>query len=134
MSFITDPIADMIVRIKNANQRKFKSVNIPHSKVKVKFLEILEKEGFISSFEIETHSEFKKEIIVNLKYKSLNRNVITDIKRISKPGLRIYVDVESIPSVLSGFGIAIISTSKGMMTDKEARKENIGGEVLAYVW
>ncbi|MGL4343060.1 MAG: 30S ribosomal protein S8 [Metamycoplasmataceae bacterium] len=134
MAFITDPIADMIVRIKNANQRKFKIVNIPYSKVKVKFLEILEREGFISSFEIKELSSFKKEIVVNLKYKIANTSVITDIKRISKPGLRVYVDVDSIPRVLSGFGIAILSTSKGMITDKEARKENVGGEVIAYIW
>lgn len=134
MAFIIDPIADMIVRIKNANQRKFKFVVIPHSKIKVKFLEILEKEGFITNFEIKEVSKSKKEIIVNLKYKIANTSVITDMKRISKPGLKVYVNVDSIPKVLSGFGIAILSTSKGMMTDKEARKENVGGEVLAYVW
>lgn len=134
MAFITDPIADMIVRIKMANQRKFKTVMIPHSKIKTKFLDILIKEGYIAGYEINEITNVKKEIIVSLKYKVSNTSVITDIKRISKPGLRVYVDVKSIPYVLSGFGIAILSTSKGMITDKEARKENVGGEVIAYVW
>ncbi len=132
MAFITDPIADMIVRIKMANSRKHKTVMIPHSNTKIKILEIMKREGYVSEFEINTNG-VKKEIILTLKYKG-NERVITDIKRISKPGLRVYSEVESIPKVLSGFGIAIISTSKGIITDKEARKANIGGEVLAYVW
>lgn len=132
MAFITDPIADMIVRIKMANSRKHKTVMIPHSNTKIKILEIMQREGYISQFEI-IENGVKKEIILTLKYRGSDR-VITDIKRISKPGLRVYSEVESIPKVLSGFGIAIISTSKGIITDKEARKENIGGEVLAYVW
>ncbi len=132
MAFITDPIADMIVRIKMANSRKHKTVMIPHSNTKIKILEIMKREGYVSEFEVNTNG-VKKEIILTLKYKG-NERVITDIKRISKPGLRVYSEVESIPKVLSGFGIAIISTSKGIITDKEARKANIGGEVLAYVW
>jgi small subunit ribosomal protein S8 len=131
MAFITDPIADMIVRIKMANSRKHKTVMIPHSNTKIKILEIMKREGYVSEFEVNTNG-VKKEIILTLKYKG-NERVITDIKRISKPGLRVYSEVESIPKVLSGFGIAIISTSKGIITDKEARKANIGGEVLAYV-
>lgn len=135
MAHLTDPIADMIVRIKNANVRKHKSVLMPHSNKKVSILNILQKEGYISDFNILDieKSNVKKNIEVNLKYKGSSR-VITDIKRISKPGLRVYVDVDSIPTVLSGYGVAIISTSKGLMTDKEARRENIGGEVIAYIW
>ncbi|MGL5308629.1 MAG: 30S ribosomal protein S8 [Metamycoplasmataceae bacterium] len=132
MAFITDPIADMIVRIKMANARRHKKVTIPHSNTKIKILEIMQREGYIGEFEVNTDG-VKKEIILTLKYKG-NERVITDIKRISKPGLRVYSEVDSIPKVLSGFGIAIISTSKGIITDKEARKANIGGEVLAYVW
>ncbi len=132
MAFITDPIADMIVRIKMANSRRHKTVMIPHSNTKIKILEIMKREGYVGEFEVNT-SGVKKEIILTLKYKG-NERVITDIKRISKPGLRVYSEVDSIPKVLSGFGIAIISTSKGIITDKEARKANIGGEVLAYVW
>ncbi|MGL6125229.1 MAG: 30S ribosomal protein S8 [Metamycoplasmataceae bacterium] len=132
MAFITDPIADMIVRIKMANSRRHKKVMIPHSNTKIKILEIMQREGYVGEFEVITNG-VKKEIMLTLKYKG-NERVITDIKRISKPGLRIYSEVDSIPKVLSGFGIAIISTSKGIITDKEARKANIGGEVLAYVW
>jgi len=132
MAFITDPIADMIVRIKMANSRKHKTVAIPHSNTKIKILEIMKREGYVNDFEVNVEG-VKKEIILSLKYKG-NERVITDIKRISKPGLRVYSEVDSIPKVLSGFGIAIISTSKGIITDKEARKANIGGEVLAYVW
>lgn len=134
MAFINDPISDMIVRIKNANARKHKTVSMPHSKLKMQILDIFQKEGYISDFKIANENDtIKKEIIVTLKYKG-NERVITNIKRISKPSLRIYTSVESIPSVQSGFGVAIISTSKGLLTDKEARKENIGGEVLAYIW
>lgn len=135
MAFITDPISDMIVRIKNANARKHKTVSMPHSKLKMQILSIIEKEGYISEFKVveNEQNKVKKEIVVTLKYKG-NDRVITDIKRISKPGLRIYSSVDSIPSVQSGFGVAIISTSKGLLTDKEARKENVGGEVIAYIW
>lgn len=135
MAFITDPISDMIVRIKNANGRKHKTVLIPHSKLKMQILEIIEKEGFIAGFQVVENekSSVKKDILVTLKYKG-NERVITDIKRISKPGLRVYTSVDTIPSVQSGFGVAIISTPKGLLTDKEARKENVGGEVLAYIW
>ena len=133
MAFINDPISDMIVRIKNANARKHPTVSMPHSKLKMKLLSIIKNEGYINKFEEVDLNNNKKEIVVTLKYKG-NERVITDIKRISKPGLRVYVPVEEVPRVQSGFGIAIISTSKGLLTDKEARKENVGGEVIAYVW
>lgn len=133
MAFINDPISDMIVRIKNANQRKHKTVLLPHSKLKMKILSIIKNEGYISEFEEIDLKNNKKEILVTLKYKG-NKRVITDIKRISKPGLRVYVPVEHVPLVQSGFGVAIISTSKGLLTDKEARKEKVGGEVIAYIW
>lgn len=129
--FITDPISDMIVRIKNANQRKFKTVLIPYSNKKAKILEILLNEGYIASFI--TKGEGKdKALEVSLKYKG-NQSAIIDFKRISKPGLRVYASANNLPSVLSGYGTAIISTSKGVMTEKQARKENVGGEVLAYI-
>ncbi|WP_280131253.1 30S ribosomal protein S8 [Mycoplasmopsis bovis] len=130
--FITDPISDMIVRIKNAYQRKFKTVLIPYSNKKAKILEILLNEGYIASFI--TKGEGKdKALEVSLKYKG-NQSAIIDFKRISKPGLRVYASANNLPSVLSGYGTAIISTSKGVMTEKQARKENVGGEVLAYIW
>lgn len=133
MAFINDSISDMIVRIKNANARKHPTVSMPYSKLKMKILAIIKNEGYITKFDEVVLDNNKKEIVVTLKYKG-NERVITDIKRISKPGLRVYVPVEQVPTVQSGFGIAIISTSKGLLTDKEARKENVGGEVIAYVW
>ena len=131
MGIITDPIGDMLIRIKNANQRKTREVSIPHSKVKETLAGILKKEGFIVDFTVSGEG-IEKAIIVTLKYKG-NQKAITGVKRISKPGLRVYVKSDEMPSVLSGFGIAIVSSSKGMITDKQARKENVGGEVLAYV-
>ncbi len=133
MGFITDPIADMLVRIKHANTRKFKFVKIPFSKVKDNITKILLEEGYISSFSIKKINEFQKEIHIYLKYKGGQR-VITGVKRISKPGLRIYVDKNDIPQVLSGYGISIISTSKGIMSGFQAKKNETGGEVVAYVW
>lgn len=132
MSIITDPIADMLTRIKNATKRKHKSVNIPFSNKKLKIVEIIKKEGYISGYEI-LGQGIEKKILITLKYKG-NTSAIFDLKRISKPGLRVYTTASNIPSVLSGYGIAIISTSKGILTDKEARKENVGGEVIAYIW
>ena len=131
MGIITDPIGDMLIRIKNANQRKTREVSIPHSKVKETLAGILKNEGFIVDFTVSGEG-IEKAIIVTLKYKG-NQKAITGVKRISKPGLRVYVKSDEMPSVLSGFGIAIVSSSKGMITDKQARKENVGGEVLAYV-
>lgn len=129
---VTDPIADMLTRIRNAVGAKHDTVEIPASKIKVQIAEILKKEGFISSFTI-SEDQFKT-INVVLKYGPNNEKVITNLKRISKPGLRVYADVDNIPRVLNGLGIAVLSTSQGLMTDKEARAKKIGGEVLAYVW
>lgn len=130
--FITDLISDMIVRIKNANQRKHKTVSIPYSNKKAKILEIILAEGYISSFSTEGEG-VNKTLLVTLKYKG-SQAAIVGIKRVSKPGLKVYVKADELPTVLSGYGTAIISTSKGIMTEKQARKENVGGEVIAYIW
>jgi len=132
MGIITDPIADLLVRVKNANQRKHKSVKIPYSKLKEEIVKTILNEGYIISYEIEGDGK-EKGIIISLKYKGTQR-VISGVKRISKPGLRVYVTANNIPFVLSGFGTAIISTSNGIVTDKKARQAKIGGEVLAYIW
>ena len=129
----TDPIADMLTRIRNANSSKHKTVDIPASKMKLAIADILFKEGYIKSFE-EISSDAQGTIRVALKYDEKGNRVIAGIKRISKPGLRVYASKEDLPQVLNGLGIAIVSTSKGIMTDKEARKVGLGGEVLAYVW
>ncbi len=129
----TDPIADMLTRIRNANSSKFKTVDIPASNMKRSIADILYKEGYIKSFE-EIQDNTQGIIRISLKYDEKGARVISGLKRISKPGLRIYASKEELPRVLNGLGIAIISTSKGIMTDREARKEGIGGEVLAYVW
>ena len=129
----TDPIADMLTRIRNANSSKHKSVDIPSSKMKLAIAEILYKEGYIKAFE-EIKNENQGIIRVTLKYDEKGTRVIDGIKRISKPGLRVYASKEELPKVLNGLGIAIISTSKGLKTDKEAREAGMGGEVLAYVW
>ena len=129
---MTDPIADMLTRIRNANQARHETVNVPGSKMKIKIAEILKAEGFIKDFTIEEDG-VKKTIVITLKYNG-NERVITGLKRISKPGLRIYAKVDEVPKVLNGLGIAILSTSKGVMTDKEARAQKVGGEVIAYVW
>ncbi|QBQ08125.1 30S ribosomal protein S8 [Spiroplasma gladiatoris] len=127
----TDVIADMLTRIRNANQRYHKEVVIPGSKIKLEIANILKREGFIEDFKVS--EDFKKEITISLKYKGKFR-VIKGLKRISKPGLRVYLNANKIPNVLNGLGIAIVSTSNGIMTDKEARQNNSGGEVLAFVW
>jgi len=129
---MTDPIADMLTRIRNANQERHETVNVPGSKMKIKIAEILKSEGFIKDYTIEEDG-VKKTIVITLKYNG-NERVITDLKRISKPGLRIYAKVDEVPKVLNGLGIAILSTSKGVMTDKEARAQKVGGEVIAFVW
>ena len=130
---ITDPIADMLTRIRNANRAKHKTVDIPASKMKTAIAEILFREGYIKSFEL-INDETQGIIRVTLKYDEKGTRVIDGIKRISKPGLRVYAGKEELPKVLNGLGIAIISTSKGLKTDKEAREAGIGGEVLAYIW
>ena len=130
---VTDPIADMLTRIRNANQMRYIEVEVPASKIKNEIARILKQEGFISDYKVKK-SNVQDNLVLTLKYGDKKERVITGLKRISKPGLRVYAKAEEIPSVLSGLGIAIISTSKGMMTDKEARRESLGGEVLAYIW
>ena len=130
---VTDPIADMLTRIRNANQMRYKEVEVPASKIKLEIARILKEEGFISDYSTK-ESDVQSMIVLNLKYGEKKERVITGLKRISKPGLRNYVKAEELPRVLNGLGIAIISTSKGVMTDKEARKQSLGGEVLAYIW
>ncbi len=130
---ITDPIADMLTRIRNANTSKHKTVDIPASNVKRAIAEILFKEGYIKAFE-EISDENQGIIRISIKYDEKGNRVIAGLKRISKPGLRVYANKDELPKVLNGLGIALISTSKGIMTDKEAREQGIGGEVLAYIW
>ena len=129
---VTDPIADMLTRIRNANQMRYKEVEVPASKIKNEIARILKAEGFIVDYKVKKNN-IQDILVLSLKYVDKER-VITGLKRISKPGLRVYVKAEEVPSVLNGLGIAIISTSKGVMTDKEARANSLGGEVLAYVW
>ena len=130
---ITDPIADMLTRIRNANSAKHDTVSVPASNMKKAIAQILVDEGYIKSFKVV--DDGKQGVIeIALKYGPNKPQVLMGIRRVSKPGLRIYSDVENMPKVMKGLGIAILSTSKGIMTDKDARKANIGGEVLAYVW
>ena len=129
----TDPIADMLTRIRNASAAKHKTVDVPASKMKKAIADILYNEGYIKSVE-EIANENQGILRIALKYGENGAKVIAGIKRISKPGLRVYASAEKLPKVLNGLGIALISTSKGIKTDKEARKENLGGEVLAYIW
>ena len=130
---MTDPIADMLTRIRNANQMRYKEVEVPASKIKLEIARILKEQGFIEDFKVKKNN-IQNIIVLNLKYGQNKERVITGLKRISKPGLRVYAKTEEMPKVLNGLGIAIFSTSKGIMTDKEARKESLGGEVLAYIW
>ena len=130
---ITEPIADMLTRIRNANSAKHDSVEIPASNLKKAIAEILVEEGYIKSYQV-TEDGKQGIIKVVLKYGPSKSKVIQGLRRVSKPGLRVYAGAEDMPKVMRGLGIAIISTSKGVMTDKRARKENIGGEVLAFVW
>ena len=130
---ITDSIADLLTIIRNANTQKHESVEIPASNLKKAIVQILLDEGYIKSFTV-TEDGKQGVIKVVLKYTEDKAPVITGLRRVSKPGLRIYSDVENLPKVMKGLGIAIISTSKGVMTDRQARKENVGGEVLAYIW
>ncbi|TVP95041.1 MAG: 30S ribosomal protein S8 [Acholeplasmatales bacterium] len=129
---MTDPIADMLTRIRNANQMKKETVDIPASKLKLQILELLREEGYINQVKL-VESKPGNILRVTLKYMQ-NERVVKGLKRISKPGLRVYASNGDIPKVLNGLGIAVVSTSKGIMTDREARKQNVGGEVLAYVW
>ena len=133
MGFANDPIADMLTRIRNANQMRYKEVEVPASKIKIEIARILKDEGFISDYKIKKN-DVQSIIVLSLKYGDRKERVITGRKRISKPGLRVYAKASELPRVLNGLGIAIISTSHGVMTDKEARKESLGGEVMAYIW
>ncbi|MFV0250261.1 MAG: 30S ribosomal protein S8 [Bacilli bacterium] len=130
---VTDPIADMLTRIRNANQMRYKEVEVPASKIKLEIARILKEEGFIIDYKIKKNN-VQNVILLNLKYGQNKERVITGLKRISKPGLRVYAKAEEVPRVLSGLGIAVVSTSNGVMTDKQARKASLGGEVLAYIW
>ncbi len=126
---MTDPIADMLTRIRNANQNRAKSVEMPSSKMKLEIAKILKEEGYVEEFKNSDNT-----LTLTLKYGQNKERVITGLKRISKPGLRVYAKVEEIPTVLNGLGIAIMSTPNGVMTGAKARKEQVGGEVIAYVW
>lgn len=130
---VTDPVADMLTRIRNANANRYKEVSMPVSKVKTEIAKILKNEGFIENYKV-SKDKVQGTLTLTLKYVNKKERVITGLKRISKPGLRVYAKADEVPKVLNGFGIAIISTSRGIMTDKEARKESLGGEVMAYVW
>ncbi len=131
----TDPIADMLTRIRNANSSKHKTVDIPSSNMKKSIANILLKEGYIKAVEeIESENNAQGIIRITLKYDEKGARIIDGLKRISKPGLRVYASKDELPKVLNGLGIALISTSKGIKTDKEARNEGLGGEVLAYIW
>ena len=131
---MSDPIADMLTRIRNANTAKHDTVDIPASKMKLAIADILLKEGYVKAVDVVEEGNFKT-IRVTLKYgANKNEKVLTGLKRISKPGLRVYASQDELPKVLGGLGTAIISTNKGVLTDKEARKENVGGEVLAFIW
>ncbi|MCV2231619.1 30S ribosomal protein S8 [Paracholeplasma manati] len=130
---MTDPIADLLTRIRNANSMRHETVEIPASRLKADILNVLKQEGFIVDY-VSKNEAVGSTLVVTLKYAANNERVIKGLKRISKPGLRVYAQASQLPKVLNGLGIAIISTSKGILTDREARKQQIGGEVLAYVW
>ena len=129
---MTDPIADMLTRIRNGLQARHETVSMPASKEKTEIAKILKNEGFITDYAVE--GDVKKTMTITLKYGPNKEKVINGLRRISKPGLRVYAKVENMPRVLNGLGIAIISTSHGLMTDKEAKAKRVGGEVVAYVW
>ena len=131
---MTDPIADMLTRIRNALTAKHETVEVPASKIKVAIADILLKEGYIKGYEI-VDGAVQNNIVITLKYAPVKgQKVVTGLKRVSTPGLRVYAGVDNLPKVLNGMGIAILSTSKGILTDKEAKAQHIGGEVLAYIW
>ena len=133
MAVVTDTIADMLTRIRNANQMRYTEVKVPASKLKLELARILKEEGFIIDYKVKKNN-VQDVIVLSLKYGENRERVITGLKRISKPGLRVYAKAMDVPRVLNGLGIAIISTSKGIMTDKMARNASLGGEVLAYIW
>ena len=133
MGFANDPIADMLTRIRNANQMRYKEVEVPASKIKIEIARILKEEGFIADYKIKKN-DVQSIIVLSLKYGDKKERVITGLKRISKPGLRVYAKAQELPRVLNGLGIAIVSTSHGVMTDRDARNQSLGGEVMAFVW
>ena len=133
MAVVSDPIADMLTRIRNANGMRYTEVEVPASNIKTAIAKILKNEGFIVDYKLKKNN-VQDILVLTLKYSDKKERVITGLKRISKPGLRVYAKADEVPRVLNGLGIAIISTSKGIMTDKDARKESLGGEVLAYIW
>jgi small subunit ribosomal protein S8 len=130
---MTDPIADMLTRVRNANHAYHDSVTMPHSKIKVHIAEILQQEGFVAGWAVE-ESDKGKNLVVTLKYGPNRERTIAGVRRISKPGLRVYAKSTGLPKVLGGLGVAILSTSTGLLTDRQAAKRGVGGEVLAYVW
>ncbi|RAI11951.1 MAG: 30S ribosomal protein S8 [Candidatus Melainabacteria bacterium] len=129
----TDPIADMLTRIRNANMVSHETVEIPTSKLKVELAKLLKSEGYITDYTVDNSGKFGK-IVITLKYDEKRKPVITNLQRVSTPGLKTYSKSKNLPKVLGGMGVAVISTSKGLMSDRKARKENIGGEILCYVW
>lgn len=131
---MTDPIADMLTRIRNANKARFKNVNINMSRMNVNIAKVLKTAGYINNYDVVKDEDGHSLLKVTLKYPDAKRTVITDIKRVSKPGRRVYVPADKIPKVLNGYGISILSTSRGVITDQEAREANVGGEILCKVW
>src|SRR5210317_1945493 len=131
---LTDPLADLLTRIRNANKARFDTVDIPSSRLKAGVVNLLKREGYVNDFKVVSAEKHKKTLRVVLRYDKHKRPVITGLKRISKPSLRVYARKDNLPSVMSGLGLAILSTSKGVVTDREARDLNVGGEVLCYVW
>ena len=131
---MTDPIADMLTRIRNANKARFKSVNVNMSRMNTNIAKVLKAAGYINNCDVVKDEDGRSMLKITLKYPDAKRSVITDIKRVSKPGRRVYVPADNIPKVLNGFGISILSTSRGVITDQEAREANVGGEVLCKVW
>ena len=130
---VTDPIADMLTRIRNANKALHESARMPTSKVKVEIARLLKEEGYIQDYRVESGDPFDA-LVVDLKYGRSRERILTDLKRVSKPGLRVYAKSTEIPTVLGGLGVAILSTSSGLLTDRQAEQKGVGGEVLAYVW
>ena len=129
----TDPIADMLTRIRNANQVHHETVSMPSSKLKAELAKLLKSEGFITDYEVKAEGKFNT-LTITLKYDANKKPVISKLERVSKPGLRSYSKAKNMPQVLGGMGVAIVSTSKGLLTDRKAKKENVGGEILCYVW
>ena len=131
---MTDPIADMLTRIRNANKARFKNVNVYMSQMNVNIAKVLKTAGYINNYDVVKDEKGHPMLKISLKYPDAKRTVITDIKRVSKPGRRVYVPADKIPKVLNGFGMSILSTSRGVLTDQEARESNVGGEILCKVW